>query len=73
MLGSARILGVRRWDLLDGVFLYFELLDFQIQRRPRNSEFGSGAIWPGNFSVAFRKSSLDEFLLVVLKVLFERT
>jgi hypothetical protein len=30
MLGSARILGVRRGDLLDGVFLYIELFDFQI-------------------------------------------
>jgi len=32
--------------------------------RPRNSEFGSGSIWPRNFSVAFRKSCFDEFLTV---------
>ncbi len=44
MLGSARILGVQRGNVADGVFLYFELFDFQIQRRPRNSEFGS-IIW----------------------------
>ena len=30
MLGSARILGVQRGDLPDGVFLYIELFDFQI-------------------------------------------
>ena len=55
------------------VFLDVELLDFQIQRRPWNTEFGSGSIWPSNFSVAFRKSRFDESLLIVMEVLFERT
>jgi hypothetical protein len=39
--------------LPDGGFLYVELFDFQIQRRPRDSEFGSRSTWPSNFSVAF--------------------
>ena len=56
-------------DLSDGLFLYIELFDFQIQRRPRDSEFGSRTIWPSNFSVAFRKSRFNEFLLIVVKVL----
>ena len=59
-------------DLQDGVFLYVELFDFRIERRPRNSEFGSRAIQPSNFSVAFRKSRFDELLLIVLDVLCER-
>ncbi len=61
MLGSARILGVQRGNVADGVFLYFELFDFQIQRRPRNSEFGSGTIWSSNFSVAFRSTGLHQW------------
>ena len=60
-------------DLADGVFRYVELFDFQIQRRPWDSEFGSGSIWPSNFSVAFHKSRLDEFLLIALKGSCERT
>jgi hypothetical protein len=35
--------------LPDAVFLYTELLDFQIKRRPWNSKLGSCTIWPGNF------------------------
>src|SRR5258708_3460506 len=46
--------------LLDVVPPYVELFDFQIQRRPRNPEFGSGSIWPGNFSVAFHKRGFDD-------------
>src|ERR1700687_1560638 len=72
ILGSARFLGVERGGLADGVFLYVELFDFQIQRRPRNSEFGSRSIWPRNFSVAFRKSRFDEFFLKALEILCER-
>jgi hypothetical protein len=44
ILGITRILGVERVDLAEGVFLYAELFDFQIQRRPRNSEFRSRTI-----------------------------
>jgi len=55
ILGSARILGVQRGDLPGGGFLYVELFDSQIQSRSRNSEFGSRATWPSNFSVAFRR------------------
>ena len=72
MLGNARIPGVQRGDLREGTFVYVELFDFQIQGRPRNSEFSSRAMWPSNFSVTFRKSRFDEFLLVVLDVLCER-
>ncbi len=73
ILGSARIPAVQRGDLPDGVFLYVELFDFRIQRRTRNSEFGSGPICPRNFSVAFRQSGFDELLLIVLEGLCERT
>ena len=72
ILGSARILGVEG-ELPDRVLLYVELLDFQIQRGPRNSEFGSGSIWPSNFSFAFCKSRLDEFLFIALEGFCERT
>ena len=72
MLGSAGILAGKRGHLLGGGFLYLELFDFQIQRRSWNSEFGSRATWPSNFSVAFRERCFYEFLFVVLKVLFER-
>jgi hypothetical protein len=34
--------------LPDAVFLYTELLDFKIKRRPWNSKLGSCTIWPGN-------------------------
>src|ERR1700735_3481269 len=49
-----------------GVFLYVELFDFQIQRRPRNSESDSGSIWSGNLPVALRQRGLDEFLLIAV-------
>ena len=35
--------------LPDAVFLYTELLDFQIKRRPWNSKLGSCTIWPATF------------------------
>jgi hypothetical protein len=66
ILGSARIQGVQRGYLPD-VFLYVELFDFQIYRRTRNSEFGR------SFSTAFRKGRLNEFLLVSLEGLCEKT
>src|SRR5258708_30387650 len=72
-LGRCQNSGQLYEGLPDGVFLYVELLDFEIQRRPRNPEFGSGSIWAGNFSVAFPKTRFDEFLLIVLEVPGERT
>jgi len=68
----ARILGVRRGALPDGVLPDVELFDLKIQRRPRNSKFDSRAIWSSNYSVAFRKSRLDKFLFIVVEVLGER-
>ena len=68
----ARILGVRRGALPDGVLPDVELFDLKIQRRPRNSEFDSRAIWSSNYSVAFRKCRLDEFLFIVVEGLGER-
>src|SRR5260370_36676455 len=73
ILGNARILGVERRNLPDGLFLYVELFDLQIQRRPRNSEFGSRPVEPGNFSVAHCKSCFDKFLLIATQGLGERT
>src|SRR5260370_7725284 len=73
ILGRARILGVQRGGLPEGVFLYVELFDFEIQRRPRNSELGGRTIWPSNFSLTFRTSRFDEFLLIVLDGLREST
>jgi hypothetical protein len=64
---------VRQGDLTDGLFPYVELFDLQIQRRPRNAEFGSRSIWPSDFSIAFRKSRFDQFSLIVLGFLCERT
>jgi hypothetical protein len=61
-------------EALSGVgFLDVEVFDFQIPRRPGNFEFGSRSIWPGNFSVAFRKSRFYEFLLIALDGLCEKT
>ena len=54
-------------------FFMLSCLIFNSSDRPRNSEFGSRSIWPRNFSVAFRKSRFDEFLLIVLEGLCERT
>jgi hypothetical protein len=59
---------LKEGTLPDAVFLYLELFDFHIKRRPRNSEFGSDAIWPSNFSIGFRESRFDQFLLIVLEV-----
>ena len=70
---NAEFRGVERGTLPEAVFLYLESFDFHIQRRPRNSKFGSGTIWPSNFSIAFRKSRFDAFLLIVLEGLRERT
>jgi hypothetical protein len=53
---NAAFWGVERGTLPDAVFPYLELFNFRIQRRTRNSEFGSGSIWPSNLSIAFRKS-----------------
>ena len=75
---SDRMLGVRQdagsstRGLPDRVFSDVELFDFQIQRRARNSEFDSRAIWSSNYSVAFRKSRLDKFLFIVVEVLWEK-
>ena len=73
------MLGVRqdsgnstRGPLPDGVFPDVELFDFQIERRPRNSEFGSRTIWSSNYSVAFCKSRLDKFLFIVVEFLGEK-
>src|SRR5580704_3041331 len=73
ILGIARILRVQRLYLPEGVFLYVELFDPQIQGRPRHPEFCSRSIWPSNFSVAFCQSRFDEFLLIILDRLCEGT
>jgi hypothetical protein len=73
ILGTARILGAYRSDLPDAMLSYVQLFDFQIQRRPRNSEFGSRSVRSSNFSVAFRQSRFDEFPFVTLKGLCQRT
>ena len=36
------------------VFLYAELLDFRIKRRPWNSKLDGCTIWPDNFPLTFR-------------------
>ena len=71
MLGVRQDSGSSTRALPDGVLPDVELFDFQIQRRPRNSEFGSRAIWSSNYSVAFRKSRLDKFPFIVAEVLCE--
>ena len=71
MLGVRQDSGSSTRSLPDGVLPDVELFDFQIQRRARNSEFDSRAIWSGNYSVAFRKSRLDKFLFIVVEVLGE--
>src|SRR5260370_11250375 len=73
ILGNARILGVQRGGLPEAVFLYAELFDLHFKRRPRNSEFGSRTLCSSNSSLTFRKSRFDEFLLIVLDGLCERT
>src|SRR5437899_25328 len=71
ILRNARILGVR--GLPKVVFLYVELFNFQIQRRPRNSELDCRTAWPSDFSVAFSESCFDELLLIAQHVLCQRT
>ena len=61
----ARILGVQQGGLPDGVLPDVELFDLKIQRRPRNSEFDSRAIWSSNYSITFCKSCLDNLTLSV--------
>ncbi len=73
ILRSAGILGVQPSDLSLRRFRYIELFDLQIQRRPWNSEFQSGSVRPGNFSVALHESSFDEFFLVIPDVLCKGT
>jgi len=71
MLGVSQDSGSSTRDLPDGVLPDVELFDFQIQRRARNSEFDSRAIWSSNCSVAFRESRLDKFLFILVEVLGE--
>ena len=71
ILGSARIPGVA--ERLADVFLDVELFDFQIQRRARNSESDGGSIWSGNLSIALRQRGFNEFLLIALDGLREKT
>ena len=72
MLGVCQDSGSSTRALADGVLPDVELFDFQIERRPWNSEFGSRAIWSSNNSVAFRKSRLDKFPFVVVEVLGQK-
>ena len=82
-IGMEREIGVTEfWEVpgfresprdLPDVFLDVELFDFQIQRRPRNSESDGGSIWSGNLSVALRQRGFDEFLLIAPDGLREKT
>ena len=72
MLAVRQDSGSSTRSLPDGVLPDVELFDFQIQRRARNSEFDSRAIWSSNYSVAFRKGCLDKFLFIVVEVLCQK-
>jgi hypothetical protein len=62
MLGIAIILGEQP-DLPEDLFLYVELFDLRISRRPRNSEFATAPFGPRLFRFSFSNSRLGEFLL----------
>ena len=74
---SAGFSGIKKRDLLllrdKPVFLDLQLLDFRVQRRAGNSEFRRRTFWAGNFPFTFRKSRFNNFSLLVLESVWQRT
>src|SRR5712672_1450357 len=55
------------------VFLDPQLLDFRVQRRSGNSEFRCRTFWACNFPFTFRKSYFNNFSLLILESVWQRT
>src|ERR1700752_2437579 len=55
------------------VFIDPQLLDFRVQRRAGNSEFRCRTFWAGDFPFTFRKSRFDNFSLLILESVWQRT
>jgi len=67
---SAGFSGIKKRDLLlrdKPVFLDPQLLDFPVRRRAGNSE------WACDFPFAFRKSRFNNFSLLILESVWQRT
>src|ERR1700740_1140178 len=70
--------GIERRDLLlfrdkKPVFLDPQLLDFRVQRRAGNSEFRCRTFWAGDFPFTLRESRFDNFSLLILESVWQRT
>ena len=74
---SAEFSGVKkewRLPLRDKlVLLDVQLLDFRVQRRSGNSEFCCRTFWACNSPFTFRKSRFNNFPLLILERVWQRT
>ena len=74
---SAGFPGINKRDLLllrdKPVFLDPQLLNFRVQRRSGNSEFRCRTFWSGDFPFTFRKSHFNNFSLLILESVWQRT
>ena len=74
---SAGFSGIKKRDLLllrdKPVFLDPQLLNFRVQRRAGNSEFRCRTFWACNFPFTFRKSRFNNFSLLILESVWQRT
>src|SRR6202011_3503254 len=68
---------LKRRDLLllrdKPVFLDPQLLDLRVQRRSGNSEFRCRTFWASDFPVAFSQRGLNNFSLLMLESVGQRT
>src|SRR5882672_2149545 len=55
------------------VFLDLQLLDFRVQRRSGNSEFRCRTLWASDFPLAFSQCGLNDFSLLILESVGQRT
>src|SRR5882757_1579743 len=55
------------------VFLDLQLLDFRVQRRSGNSEFCCRTFWARNFPLAFSQCGFNNFSLLILESVGQRT
>src|SRR6266568_7514517 len=68
---------LKRRDLLllrdKFVFLDLQLLDFRVQRGSGNSEFRCRTLWASDFSLAFSQCGFNNFFLLILESVRQRT
>src|SRR4029077_20253637 len=68
--------GIKRKDLLirdKPVFLDPQLFDFRVQGRSGNSEFRCRTLWTSDSALAFSQCGFDNFSLLILESVGQRT